>query len=77
MSENPDLFITDHFQSLRKLINLERMDLINNIDMCYNQRIEEVNQIENKCKLSKPLDSLAYSHSLVKIDKDIFGNLIQ
>lgn len=68
---NPDNFINDHFQSIKNLIANERDELISKIQICYGRLIDEVDQTEKVCKISKPLEVLKLNDNIIKLEKEI------
>jgi hypothetical protein len=68
---NPDSYISQYFETLKLQINIERDELIIEIDKHYSKLIGEVDQLEKICKLSKPLEVLKPQNNLKKLNKEI------
>lgn len=68
---HPGFYAAGHFEDLRKLIEDERLQLLDKINTYYHGLLEEVNTIEKNNKSAEPFDVLALNHSLIKIEKEI------
>lgn len=69
--EDPDSYISQYFETLKKQLDIERDQLIIEIDKHYTNLMGEVDQLENICKLSKPLEVLKPQNNLSKLKKEI------
>lgn len=69
--KDPDSYISQYFETLKKQLDIERDQLIIEIDKHYTNLIGDVDQLENICKLSKPLEVLKPQNNLNKLKREI------
>jgi len=57
----PDYFIFEYFQLIRNKIEMERIELVDEINKHFSSQLEEVNLLEQESKLLKPFNKSTFA----------------